>query len=86
MIFIQIENFEHFLKIKSWLCYWSDKLFIDFINVIKDICILSLNLLCLTEWSTEGEFERRQRLIDTLTSKKVQIDDAFSGKEEGGSR
>lgn len=40
----------------------------------------------LTGCRTEGEFERRQRLIDGLTSKRVQIEDAFSGREEGGDR
>ncbi|XP_071040972.1 syntaxin-8 isoform X2 [Parasteatoda tepidariorum] len=34
----------------------------------------------------EGEFERRERLIDGLNNKNTQINDAFSGREEGGNR
>ncbi|KAG8184439.1 hypothetical protein JTE90_026357 [Oedothorax gibbosus] len=33
-----------------------------------------------------GEFERRQNLMDSLKSKKVQINEAFHCKEEGGTR
>ncbi|GFT20623.1 syntaxin-8 [Trichonephila clavipes] len=53
-----------------------------------DDSMTSLNQTLLASKSllTDGEFERRQRLVDALRSKKVQIDDAFNLKEEGGSR
>lgn len=47
---------------------------------------LKQTLMASRSLLTEGEFERRQRLIDGLTSKRVQIEDAFSGREEGGDR
>lgn len=52
----------------------------DNIVSLKQTLFASKSLL------TEGEFERRQRLIDGLNSKNIQINDAFSGKEEGGTR
>jgi len=52
----------------------------DNVTSLKQTLMASRSLL------TVDEFERRQRLIDTLTSKKIHIDDAFSGKEEGGTR
>lgn len=53
-----------------------------------DDSLVSLNQTLMASRSllTDGEFERRQRLIDTLTSKKIQVAEAFIGKEEGGSR
>ncbi|XP_035225001.1 syntaxin-8-like [Stegodyphus dumicola] len=52
----------------------------DSMKSLKQTLLASKSLL------TEGEFERRQRLLDTLSSKRVQIDDAFNYREEGGSR
>jgi len=51
-----------------------------------NIVSLKQTLLASKGVLTEAEFERRQRLIDGLNSKNVQINDAFSGREEGGSR
>ncbi|GIX95844.1 syntaxin-8 [Caerostris extrusa] len=47
---------------------------------------LNKTLLASKNLLTDGEFQRWQRLLDGLRSKKVQIDDAFNLKEEGGSR
>ncbi|XP_054717893.1 syntaxin-8-like [Uloborus diversus] len=52
----------------------------DNVTSLKNTLMASKSLI------TEGEFERRQRLLDGLTSKRVQIDDAFNDREEGGSR
>ncbi|XP_055945895.1 syntaxin-8-like [Argiope bruennichi] len=51
-----------------------------------NVTSLNQTLLASKSLLTDGEFQRRQGLMDALKSKKVQIDDAFSLKEEGGSR
>ncbi|XP_042908437.1 syntaxin-8 [Parasteatoda tepidariorum] len=56
------------------------KKFSDNLSSLKQTLLASKDLL------TEGEFERRERLIDGLNNKNTQINDAFSGREEGGNR